>query len=91
MKVTTNGLKKAYLQIHIHESLWPYQMVELQGRKYCLPHLRFGLNIIPSVMRSVLDHVLSQDADVKRGISAYVDNTILNEDIFSARRVVEHL
>ena len=84
-------LKKAYLQIHIHESLWPYQTVMFKGRRYCLTRLGFGLNVAPLIMKTVLNLVLSQDPDVKRGTSAYIDDVFVNEDIVTASRVAEHL
>lgn len=84
-------LMKAYLQIHIHESLWPYQTVVFQGQKYCLTRLGFGLNVAPLVMKAVLAHILSQDQDVRQGTSAYVDDIFVNEDIVPASRVVKHL
>ncbi|KFD59839.1 hypothetical protein M514_27976, partial [Trichuris suis] len=51
-------LKKAYLQIRIDESLWPYQTVIFMGRRYCLTRLGFGLNVAPLVMTTVLNCVL---------------------------------
>lgn len=89
--VSIVDLKKAYLQIHIHESLWPYQTVMYKGRRYCLTRLGFGLNVAPLVMKAVLNSVLSQDPDVRRGTSAYIDDIIVNEDIVAANRVLEHL
>ena len=43
------------------------------------------------VMKVVLKKVLSQDADVEKGTSAYIDDTLVNEDVVKASRVVEHL
>ena len=77
------------LQIRIHESLWPYQTVLFE--RYCLTRLGFGLNVAPLVMKAVLNRVLSQDPDVRRGTSAYIDDILVNEDIISASRVQEHL
>uniref|UniRef100_A0A5S6QBG4 Integrase catalytic domain-containing protein n=1 Tax=Trichuris muris TaxID=70415 RepID=A0A5S6QBG4_TRIMR len=84
-------LKKAYLQIHIDESLWPYQTVVFMGRRYCLTRLGFGLNVAPLIMKTVLNHVLAQNAVVKKGTSAYIDDILVNEDIVSANQVQEHL
>ncbi|KAK4326819.1 hypothetical protein Pmani_002676 [Petrolisthes manimaculis] len=83
-------LKKAYLQIHIHESFWPYQTVMYKGCRYFLTRLGFGLNVAPLIMKTVLNSVLSQDLDVKRGTSAYIDDVLVNEDVVTASRVVEH-
>ena len=37
-------LKRAYLQIRVHESLWPFQTVIIKGKRYCLTCLGFGQN-----------------------------------------------
>ena len=89
--VATVDLKKAYLQIHICKSFWPYQTVVFKGQKYSLTRLGFSLNVAPLVMKAVLTHVLSQDQHVRQGTSAYVDDILVNEDIIPASRVVEHL
>ena len=44
-------LRKAYLQIHVDESLWPYQTVVFHGRRYSLTRLGFGLNVAPLVLK----------------------------------------
>ncbi|KFD56056.1 hypothetical protein M514_03180 [Trichuris suis] len=36
VNVSILDLKKAYLQVHVEKSLWPYQTVIIQGRRYCL-------------------------------------------------------
>lgn len=42
-------------------------------------------------MKTVLNCALSQDEDVRRGTSAYIDDILINEDIIEASRVEEHL
>ena len=84
-------LAKAYLQIRIHPSLWPYQTVCFKGQKYCLTRLGFGLNVAPLVMKAVLNYVLSQDPVVRRGTSAYIDDIFINEDVVTASYVKAHL
>lgn len=42
--VAVIDLAKAYLQIRVHPSLWPYQTVCFKGQRYCLTRLGFGLN-----------------------------------------------
>ncbi|XP_066985023.1 uncharacterized protein [Macrobrachium rosenbergii] len=91
VNVSVVDLAKAYLQIRIHESLWPYQTVYFKGQRYCLTRLGFGLNIAPMVMKSVLNCVLLQDPIVRKGTSAYIDDILVNEDIVKASRVEEHL
>lgn len=42
--------RKAYLQIHVDQSLWPYQTAVFQGHLYCLTRLCCGLSIAPLVI-----------------------------------------
>lgn len=91
VNVSVLDLTKAYLQVKIHESLWPYQTVIIDGQRYCLTRLGFRLNIAPPVKKAVLKRVLSQDADIEKRISAYIDDILVNEDVVKASRVVEHL
>uniref|UniRef100_A0A5S6QCD8 RNase H domain-containing protein n=1 Tax=Trichuris muris TaxID=70415 RepID=A0A5S6QCD8_TRIMR len=84
-------LNKAYLQLHVDQSFWPYQSVIFNGRRYCLTRLGFGLNVAPAIMKAVINHVLSLSADVQRGTSAYLDDILVNEDIIDANRVKQHL
>ena len=35
-RVTMVDLAKAYLQVRVEESLWPYQTVMFKGKRYCL-------------------------------------------------------
>uniref|UniRef100_A0A5S6Q4C2 Uncharacterized protein n=1 Tax=Trichuris muris TaxID=70415 RepID=A0A5S6Q4C2_TRIMR len=89
--VSVVDLKRAYLQIHVDRSLWPYQTVMYKGRRYCLTRLGFGLNVAPLIMKAVLNCVLSQDSTVKKGTSAYIDDILVNEDVVKATRVERHL
>ncbi|CAM1316345.1 Uncharacterised protein r2_g2574 [Pycnogonum litorale] len=89
--VSVIDLRKAYLQIHVHKSLWPYQTVEFRGKKYCLTRLGFGLNVSPMIMRSVLAKVLAQDARIQQAASPYIDDIYVNEDIATVKCVQEHL
>ena len=84
-------LRRAYLQLHVHESLWPFQTVVYHGQRYCLTRLGFGLNVAPSVMKAVLTAVLKQDETVDRATSAYLDDIMVNEDIASVASVESHL
>ena len=84
-------LTKVYLQIRIHDSLWPYQTMIFKGWRYCLTRLGFCLNVAPLIMKAVIDCALSQDSDVKEGTSAYIDDILVNEDINKATRVEAHL
>ena len=84
-------LRRAYLQLHVHESLWPFQTVVYHGQRYCLTRLGFGLNVAPIVMKAVLTTVLKQDETVGRATSAYLDDIMVNEDIASVASVESHL
>lgn len=84
-------LTKAYLQIAVHESLWPYQTVRYNGQLFCLTRLGFGLNAAPAIMQAVVAKVLALNDLVSRGSSAYVDDVIVDGDIVSPAFVKEHL
>uniref|UniRef100_A0A5S6QJ61 RNA-directed DNA polymerase n=1 Tax=Trichuris muris TaxID=70415 RepID=A0A5S6QJ61_TRIMR len=89
--VSVIDLNKAYLQIRIDESLWPYQTVVFKRRRYCLTRLGFGLNVAPLIMKAVVKCVLSQDPNVEKGTSAYIDDIMVNEDVVGAGQVEQHL
>ena len=84
-------LKKAYLQVHVDESLWKYQVVRFKGQKYCLTRLGFGLNVAPKIMTSIVNKVLSMDDDVSAGTDSYIDDIVVNEHIVSSQRVIDLL
>ena len=84
-------LRKAYLQVHVHKSLWPFQTVMLQGRRYCLTRMGFGLNVAPMIMRSIVNNVLSRSAQIHKATSSYIDDIFVNEDVATSARVKEHL
>ena len=84
-------LHKAYLQIRVDKSLWPYQTVIVDGVRYCLTRLGFGLNVAPSVMKAVLDAVARQDPDVERAMSSYIDDVLVDESVLPAEKVADHL
>ncbi|KFD59762.1 hypothetical protein M514_28059 [Trichuris suis] len=89
--VSILDLKQAYLQIHVDKSLWPYQTVIIDGQRYCLTRLGFGLNVPPMIMTAVVNSVLSRDADIQRATSAYIDDIFVNENIVEATRVKQNL
>ena len=80
-------LKRASLQIRVHESLWPFQTVMIKGKRYCLTHLGFGLNVAPIIMTAIIKTVLMQDEFTVKATSAYVDDIYINEDIMFADAV----
>ena len=89
--VSMLDLRKAYLQIHVHRSLWPYQTVLISGRRYCLTRMGFGLNVAPSIMQTIVDAILAKDECIQRATSAYIDDIYINESVVPAARVKEHL
>ncbi|KFD49845.1 LOW QUALITY PROTEIN: hypothetical protein M513_09312 [Trichuris suis] len=84
-------LRKAYLQVCVDRTLWPYQTVVVKDRRYCLTRLGFGLNVAPMIMKAVISRVLSLDPDIQKGTSAYIDDIFVNENVVSANHVIQHL
>ena len=80
-------LRRAYLQVRVSESLWSFQTVMFSSKRYCLTRLGFGLNVAPQIMKAIINAVLSQEEKVKKGISAYLDDIYVNEDIMSSLHV----
>ena len=85
--VSLLDLRKAYLQIQVDESLWPFQTVMYKGKRYCLTRLGFGLNVAPLVMKTIVNTVLKQEGEIDKATSAYIDDIYVNESISSASRV----
>ena len=84
-------LKDAYMQIKVHEDLWPFQTVKFRGKRYCLTRLGFGINVAPAVMKAVLTTVLKEDMEVQRAASPFVDDIYVDNSVVSTERVREHL
>ena len=61
VNVSLMDLRKSYLQICIDKVLWPFQMVIIKGKWFCLTRLGFSLNVVPLVMKSVITTIRSQD------------------------------
>ena len=89
--VSALDLRRAYLQVRVHKSLWPYQTVIFEGKRYCVLRIGFGLNVVPSIMRAIAEAALSKDDAVRQATSAYIEDVFVNEDIVSATRVKQHL
>ena len=90
-RVALLDLRDAYLQIHVHQSLWAYQTVVWQGRRWCLTRLGFGMSVAPSVMKRVLNMALSWDERIDSATNPYVDDILVREDIANADEVKAHL
>lgn len=90
-RIAVIDLCKAYLQIHVDKSLWKYQTVVFQGKRYCLTRLGFGISIAPLVMKTIISNVLSFDRTIFEAASPYLDDILVNESKVSAETVIEHL
>ena len=71
--------------------MWKHQTVKWNNKYYYLTRLGFGLNCAPKIMTSILNKVLSLDDDVRSGTDAYMDDIIVNCDLVSPSRVMDHL
>ena len=65
--------------------------MKIKGQRYCLTRLRFGLNVAPQIMRSVVKAVIGQEETVNCATSSYVDDIFVNESVCSAAQVKTHL
>lgn len=89
-RIALVDLPKAYLQLHIDQSLWPYQTV-VSGAPYCLTQLGFGLNIMPLVMKKILSTKLSWDKRISHAISSNLDDILVDEKVALVEEVEKHL
>ena len=72
--VSLLNLKRAFLQVRVQKTLWPFQTVKIGGQRYCRTRLGFGLNVAPLIMKAIVSAVLSQE-------EASIDNIYVNEDV----------
>ena len=84
-------LRRVYLQICDHDTLWPYQTVKINGKRYCLIRLGFGLNVVPLIMKAIVSVVLSQEETVGCTAFAYIEDIYVNEDVVPMTYVREDL
>ena len=84
-------LKSAYLQIHISEDLWKYQIVRYKGIWYALTRFGFGLSCAPRIMTSILRKVLSLDDRVRHGTDHYIDDIVVQESTVGVGEIRAHL
>ena len=90
VEVAVVDLEKAYLQLHVDQDLWPYQTVMIEGQRYCLGRLGFGLNVAPAIMKAVVQAVLDQDDRIRKAVLAYVDDLFVDESVAKADEVIAH-
>ena len=67
-----------------------YQTVEIDGNRFCLTRLGFGLSIGPEVMRSVVKTILQHYAVMQRAVLGFVVDLLVDESVASADAVVGH-
>ena len=84
-------LKSAYLQIHISEDLWKYQVVRYKGVNYALTHLGFGLSCAPRIWTYILHKVLLLDDRVCHGTDHYINEIVMQESVVVVGEVCAHL
>ena len=84
-------LRRAYLQIHIDRDLWTSQTIHWQGETYLLTRLGFGLASAPKIMTKIVSCVLQENEKIEQGVSSYIDDLYVNEEIVPIETVVDHL
>lgn len=84
-------LKNAYLQLHVRRDLQEFQVVRVGEQHYRLTRLGFGLTSAPRIMAAVVRYVLASDSDINAATDHYVDDIVVDTDLVSTERVVEHL
>ena len=60
------------------------------GASACLTRLGFGLNVVPLIMKSVIDTIISQDHMIKSATSVYIDDILINETLVPALHMQQH-
>lgn len=50
-------------------------------QQYCLTGLLFSLNVMPMIMRFIVEIVITKKKSVKRALSANIDDIYINVDI----------
>ena len=89
--VSIVDLKSAYLQIRVSEKLWQYQLVNYEGKTYCLTRLGFGLNCAPRIMSKILKYVLREIDETGEHTSSYIDDILVDESELPAAELISHL
>jgi hypothetical protein len=84
-------LKRAYLQVKVKPSLWVYQAVRWRGETYLLTKLGFGLATAPKIMTAIVGATLAADETIKRSVTSYIDDLLVDKTKVSTHVVVKHL
>ncbi len=83
-------LKSTYLQLHVSNKLWKYQLVKYKRKTYCLTRVGFGLNSASKIMSMILKKILVEMRK-EDGVSSNIDDILVNEAMIAAKEVVAHL
>ena len=83
-------LSDAYMQIRVDQAMWRFQSCTINGKKFALTRMGFGLNIAPTIMAEIVRKVLSFDQRINVDTGSYVDDIFVDETIVSAEEV-KHL
>ena len=87
VNVALLNLRRPYLQVRVHKSLWAYQTVLIKGERYCLTRLGFGFNVMPMIMKAIVSTVLMQEEQTMKVMSSYINDIYVNEKVISADEV----
>ena len=82
-------LSNAYLQIRVDPSMWRYQSCIINGKRFALTRMDFGLNTAPVVMSEIVKRILNFDKLIEGATSSYIDDIFVDESIVSADQVKE--
>ena len=63
-------LRGHIFRVCVQKTLWPFQTKKIGGKRYCLTHLGFGLNVALLIMKAIVSTVLSQEEVVHHVASA---------------------
>ena len=72
-------LSEAYMQIRVHKEMWRYQSCIINGKKYALTRMGFGLNIAPTIMTEIVKWILNSDPRVRENTDSYIDDIYVYE------------
>ena len=89
--VSLLDFKRAYLQVRVQKTLWPFQTMRIHGQRYCLTCLGFDSNVAPLIMKAIVSTLLSQEDALGHTASAYIDDIYVNEDVMPVTRIRECL
>ena len=90
-KAVLVDLRKAYLQMHVDERLWQFQIVKYKGKRYFLTRLGLGLCSAPKIMSRIIAYVLGLDKEIAKDTDHYIDDIIVNTEAVGVEKVVAYL